>query len=278
MDSSDIDLIKHLFGRYQQLKKEKRLYSSDDFIPQNLIMFYYGCTEKLDFNNLVYNFKRKYIYNENEMEGVHSKSERDGLSAVYDYIKNAENDNCPNIYIILKLHSLLYSKVPYPEFGGKFRTSVALISDSDIQSTNPEYISLEISKLYNEYLEILQMSEMVKKNNNSILLMSYIDRCIDLKCRLIEIHPFPDGNGRTCRAMLNLLFRKVNLPPVYVRNKEKAEYIEAMDRAIRLKDTKTIRKFYYYKICDSIIELDINERNKQRTLVVDKPKTLVKKK
>lgn len=78
--------------------------------------------------------------------------------------------------------------------------------------------------------------------------------------------------------MVNLLFRKVNLPPVYVRNKEKAEYIEAMDRAIRLKDTKTIRKFYYYKICDSIIELDINERDKQRTLVVEKPKTLVKKK
>ena len=278
MDSSDIDLIRHLFDRYQQLKREKRLYSSDDYIPQNLIMFYYGCEDKFDFNHLVYNFKKEYIYNENEVEGVHCKSERDGLSAVYDYIKDTDNDNCPNIYMILKLHSLLYSKVPYPEFGGKFRNSVAFISDSDIQSTSPENISLEISKLYGEYSQILEMSEVVKKNNNSLLLMHYIDRCIDLKCRLIEIHPFPDGNGRTCRALVNLLFRKVNLPPVYIKNKEKEEYIEAMDHAIRFKDTKTIHKFYYYKICDSIIELDISERDKQRTVTDEQPKVLVKKK
>ena len=95
------------------------------------------------------------------------------------------------------------------------------------------------------------------------LLMDYIDRAIEIKCKLIEIHPFEDGNGRTFRALVNLLFRKINLPPIYVRKLEKREYIEAMDRAIRLKDTSSIKKFYYYKICDSIIELDIKERVKQ---------------
>ena len=39
-----------------------------------------------------------------------------------------------------------------------------------------------------------------------------------------------------------------------------------MDDAIRLKDHSTIIQFYYYKICDSIYELDIKERLKQDEL------------
>ena len=99
------------------------------------------------------------------------------------------------------------------------------------------------------------------------MMMDYIDKSIELKCRLIEMHPFQDGNGRTFRALVNLLFRKVNLPPIYVKRTEKGDYIEAMDRAVRLKDTSSIKKFYYYKICDSIVELDINERIKKEEKV-----------
>ena len=51
---------------------------------------------------------------------------------------------------------------------------------------------------------------------------------------------------------------------------KEAEYIEAMDKAVRLKDTASIKKFYYYKICDSIVELDIKERVKQ----TEKQKTI----
>lgn len=257
------DLIKLIFMGYEKRRKIGNLYSKDDYIPQNLIRLYFKSDGCLDFSKIVYNFKRKYIYNENEIENVHNKEERDGLSAVYDYIQTGDNDKCPNIYVILVLHSLLYSKMPYPEFGGKFRNVCACISNSDVRTTEPENITREIANLYSTYTDILKLSELVKETNSMELLMNYIDRAVELKCRLIEIHPFIDGNGRTCRALLNLLFRKVNLPPVYVKKTEKKEYIEAMDRAIRLKDTTSIKKFYYYKICDSIVELDISERIKK---------------
>lgn len=262
----DSDLIKLIFLDYEKRKREGKLYSKDDYIPQNLIKVYFKSGDRLDFSKIMYNFKRKYIYNENELENVHNKEERDGVSAVYDYIKDGMKDKCPNIYVILVLHSLLYSKVPYPEFGGSFRTTAACISNSDVKTTNPSDIPMEVGKLYFEYDQLLKLAEIVKETGNMELLMQYIDRAVEIKCKLIEIHPFVDGNGRTCRALVNLLFRKINLPPIYVKKAEKKEYIEAMDRAIRLRDTSSIKKFYYYKICDSIVELDINERVKQDTL------------
>ena len=61
-----------------------------------------------------------------------------------------------------------------------------------------------------------------------------------------------------------MLFRIANVPPIYIRNKEKKKYQEAMNKALLLGDYKYIKTFYYYKICDSIIDLDleINIENK----------------
>lgn len=46
-----------------------------------------------------------------------------------------------------------------------------------------------------------------------------------------------------------------------------------MNKAISEKDYTNINQFYYYKICDSILELDLNQRIKQEL----KPKILKKK-
>ena len=43
---------------------------------------------------------------------------------------------------------------------------------------------------------------------------------------------------------------------------ERGKYLAAMGKAITDNDFSAINKFYYYKICDSIIELDINQRRK----------------
>ena len=42
---------------------------------------------------------------------------------------------------------------------------------------------------------------------------------------------------------------------------EKEEYIKAMNEGVVNHDYSSIYKFYYYKICDSIYELDIVKRN-----------------
>ena len=86
-DLEDADLIKLIFLDYERRKKAHKLYSKDDYIPQNLIKVYFKSPDHLDFSKIVSNFKRKYINNENELENVHNKEEREGLSAVYDYLR-----------------------------------------------------------------------------------------------------------------------------------------------------------------------------------------------
>lgn len=279
MDNAAEKYIIESFLDYKERREDGTLYNEFDNTPQRLILFYYLNNDEVDFGHIVSNFKEKFVFNENELESVKTAEERDGVGVVYDYIRDKGYENFPSIYIILKLHSLLYSKCPYPEFGGKFRSADACISNSDVKTTAPGEISKEIAALNTEYLDLLKFGDMIKEEKRPDQLIEYINRCLDLKCRLVEIHPFPDGNGRTTRALVNMLFRKVDLPIVYVQKKEKDEYIKAMDRAIRLKDKSSIRKFYYYKICDSIIELDMDERVKQlaeerETETNDLPKTL----
>lgn len=47
--------------------------------------------------------------------------------------------------------------------------------------------------------------------------------------RLVTIHPFSDGNGRTARLVMNLLLLKAGHPPVAIDPRHRERYVEALD-------------------------------------------------
>ena len=49
--------------------------------------------------------------------------------------------------------------------------------------------------------------------------------------RFIQIHPFPDGNGRTGRMLLNWHLCRTDRLPLSVHRKDRDRYLDAMDRA-----------------------------------------------
>ncbi len=49
--------------------------------------------------------------------------------------------------------------------------------------------------------------------------------------RLVDIHPFNDGNGRTARLLMNLLLIRGGYPPVSIRPQDRAAYIDGLQQA-----------------------------------------------
>lgn len=248
-----------LFNGYLERKGKNELYQTNDMIPKIIIDSYYTF-ENPNFKNIYDSFKLKYIYNENMVEGVKEFEEIMGLIVVYDYILSYINQKDMNIFLISILHQKLYSLVPHPEFGGNFRIEDAYIEGSGVEVTPYKLIPKEIMNLYIPAQELFSRGLKLSTKENTDDLFKYIEDCIKLKCKIIQIHPFKDGNGRTSRAFLNVLFKLVNLPPTYVTPEEKVAYKKAMQNAIVENDFTDICTFYYYKICDSIVELDIKKK------------------
>ncbi|MFQ5855075.1 MAG: Fic family protein [Anaerolineae bacterium] len=49
--------------------------------------------------------------------------------------------------------------------------------------------------------------------------------------RLVHVHPFIDGNGRTARLLMNLILLREGFPPAVIRRERRPEYYHTLDRA-----------------------------------------------
>lgn len=254
-----VEILKGLFFDYIEKKRTRKLYKDGKeglIVPKRLLMFYYQLDdERRHLNQTAEKFLRHYIACESILEDAHLKFEKDGLKEMYEYLLSDEINYRFDIYTLMDLHKKLFSKAPFPEAGGIIRKSDAHLDGVPVDLTPAYNIRYELKMLDYDLKDILNMQKQVKENPG--YLFTYIDKCIKLKCNLIKVHPFSDGNGRSIRAFINKLFMDVDLPPIYISSNETKTYKQAMQKAIGEEDDySSIINFYYYKICDSIIELE----------------------
>ncbi len=57
------------------------------------------------------------------------------------------------------------------------------------------------------------------------------ETAIEAHLRLVSIHPFSDGNGRTARLLMNLLLMRAGYPPIVIRPEDRIDYIEAIEKS-----------------------------------------------
>jgi Fic family protein len=66
--------------------------------------------------------------------------------------------------------------------------------------------------------------------------------------RLVEIHPFNDGNGRTARILMNLILIRAGYPPVAVRPEDRPEYVRALQQAQAGEGTERLDTLLYTRL------------------------------
>ena len=136
-----------------------------------------------------------------------------------DFAKNLstlKNRKSINLDDILLIHKLILQKIN-DNYAGKLRDIPVRIMGSNIPV--PNY--LKINHLMNLFVSWLHNS------SDDIIKIT-----ADAHLKLVYIHPFIDGNGRTARLLMNLLLLQENYPLVYIKVEDRIKYIKAIQKAL----------------------------------------------
>ncbi|MFC1842311.1 Fic family protein [Candidatus Dependentiae bacterium] len=216
----------------QAIDKKKKKLDSFRPLPKALV------------KNLSEWFKVELTYSSNAIEGntltksetamvvekgltIKGKSVNEHLEAVnhafaLDFVKELATKKKEDITLadILDIHLLVLRSID-DKNSGRLRSIAVRISGSDVALPDP----IQVSDLMRDFVSWLH-----KTDEHPVKIAA------DAHFKLIAIHPFVDGNGRTARLLMNLILISYGYPPAVIEPEERKEYIAAIEKAQKTGD------------------------------------------
>jgi len=153
---------------------------------------------------------------------ISGKPLKDHLEALdhYDairYVRELARENTPlTERDVRNLHRLVMQR-SRPDIAGRY---AELASYVRTETGSHEFPSpAEIPALMGDFAKWLQSSPATPES------------AFTAHLRLVDIHPFNDGNGRTARLLMNLILIRAGYPPVSVRPEDRPEYVRALQQS-----------------------------------------------
>jgi excisionase family DNA binding protein len=146
-------------------------------------------------------------------EILEAKNHRRALDFVLNFAKTKEEIS---LQTILKIHQLILGGIDDLN-AGRFRTVGVRIAGSAVILPNAAKIPL----LMQEFIAWLGNSQ--KENKVFLAAQAHY--------KLVSLHPFTDGNGRTARLLMNLILLRNNYPPAVIKKEERKDYLDFLEKA-----------------------------------------------
>lgn len=121
--------------------------------------------------------------------------------------------------LIRQVHRLILKGID-DDNAGKYRRVEVRITGSKFIPPLPTLVSTEMRNLEKWLTD--------KENKRSL-----VDYAAIAHFRLVDIHPFVDGNGRTARLLMNLILMSKGYPPTVILKTERQKYYQTLDEAHR---------------------------------------------
>uniref|UniRef100_A0A3P9QEN6 Protein adenylyltransferase FICD n=1 Tax=Poecilia reticulata TaxID=8081 RepID=A0A3P9QEN6_POERE len=151
-------------------------------------------------------------------KSLQEQNEAIGVDAAMKYINTTLLSRSGAITVgnILEIHRRVLGYVD-PVEGGRLRTSQVFVG---------HHIPPHPKDLQRHMDELVQWL-----NSEEALQLHPVEYAALAHYKLVYIHPFVDGNGRTSRLLMNLVLMQARYPPITIRKEQRAEYYATLNTA-----------------------------------------------
>ena len=143
---------------------------------------------------------------------------------------------------VLKIHEIILSGIN-KEDAGLYRRVPVRISGSAVVLPNPK----KVQDLMDEFFSWL------KKETK----LHAVELAAEAHYRLVTIHPFVDGNGRTARLLMNMILMMKGFPPAIIRKNDRLAYIKSLEKP-QLVNGEGDSKNDYFKLIAAAVDRSLN--------------------
>ena len=147
---------------------------------------------------------------------LEARSHKEALDYVYELI-GKDKRNTISEMLIRSLNQIVMRDMD-KEWAGKYRNSLVLIGGADHKP--PEAIDVPD-----------MMRKLVGWFNVNRKKLHRVELASILHHKLVSIHPFFDGNGRTSRLMMNVILMQAGIPLVTILKNDRKRYYRTLNEA-----------------------------------------------